>query len=97
MKISRAGETLTDDARTDGLVTLLDELSVRLLRKYDLCQARDEQRIDDSKQDGSCDSHKNRDDEILFHCRFLYASPTPVISMSISLIPMKGMMIPPAP
>src|SRR6267143_1770522 len=79
------------------LAALLNQLSIRLVRKYYLSDTGYHQGVDNSQQDGGCDGHQYRCNQILLHCRLLYASPTRVMSMSISLIPMKGTMIPPAP
>src|SRR3979490_2140291 len=97
MKITWSGKGLTDDSGTNCLATLLNQLSISLLRKYNLSDTGYQQGVDNSQQNGGCDSHQHSCNQILLHCRLLYASPTRVMSMSISLIPMKGTMIPPAP
>ena len=55
------------------------------------------QRIDDPQQNRGHDGHQYGSNKILLHCGLPYASPTRVISMSISLIPMNGTMMPPTP
>jgi hypothetical protein len=97
MKISRSRKALTDDARTNCLTTPLNQLSVRLLGKYELSETGYHQGVNDSQKDCGCYGHQHSSNQIFLHDGLLYASPTRVMSISISLIPMQGTMIPPAP
>src|SRR5215472_6262667 len=97
MEVRRTRKTLRDDARSDGLTILVNELTVCLVGEDQLSESRDHKGIDNPKENGSSDCHQNRCNEILLHGNVLYASPICVIRMSIILIPMKGTMIPPTP
>src|SRR5690348_10178598 len=97
MKIPRPGKSLSDDTGSDDLPAAFDELPIRLVRKHDLRQSGHNQRIDDSQQDRGRDGHQDCGNQILLHDKFPYASPILVINMSMSLMPINGMMMPPMP
>src|SRR5882724_3759430 len=98
VKISRPREPLTNDARSDNSPIRLDQLPIRFIVKQDLRESRDHERINDSEQDRGRDSHQDGSDKILLHNALsLQARPARVITISISLIPMNGTTIPPAP
>src|ERR1035441_771599 len=97
MQVSRPGECLSNNSRADNFAVAHDQLPIGLVVEEHLRQAGHHQRIDDSQHHGGDDRHQNCNLKILFHRSSSYASPTPMMSMSISLIPMKGTMIPPTP
>src|SRR5689334_15773222 len=97
MEIAGTGEALSDEARSDGFSVFLDELTIRFLRKDQLRETGDDQGINDPQQDGRCDRHQDRGNQVFLHGYLPYARPTWVIRMSMTLIPMKGTMMPPAP
>src|ERR1039458_2774569 len=90
-------ESLPDNPRADDLAIARDQLPVGFVAEQQLCQPRDHQGVDESQQHRRDDGHQDCNLKILLHTSSSYASPTPVIIMSISLIPMNGMMMPPKP
>src|SRR5579862_8241872 len=97
MEVGSAREALADDSRTDGFARHPNELPIRLTRKDDLRQPGNDKGIDEAQQNRGGDSHQDCGHQILFHCELHYARPMRVISRSITLMPMNGMMIPPTP
>src|ERR1035438_1340370 len=97
MQVSRPGERLPNNSRADNFSVAHNQLPIGLVAEKHLRQAGHHQRIDDPQQYRGDDRHQNCNLKILFHRSPSYASPTPMMSMSISLIPMKGTMIPPTP
>ncbi len=97
MKVAGAGEWLSHDPRADDSAVAHDELAVGLVGEEHLRDAGDDQRINDSQQNGRGDGHQDCGNKILFHRCASYANPMRLISMSISLIPMNGAMMPPKP
>ena len=74
-----------------------------LRREEKLREGRDDEWIDNAEQQGGHDGHQDCCYKMFFHCSFLETNALPqaqrrlVITISISLMPMKGAMIPPTP
>src|SRR5664280_130136 len=97
MQVPRPDESLPDNPRADDFLIARDELPVGFVAKHQLRQRCDHQRINKAQQYRHDDCHQDCNLKILLHRSSSYASPTPVMNMSISLIPMNGTIIPPTP
>ena len=98
-EVPRRSKTLPDDARTHDCSVALDQLAVGLVGKRELGDGGDRERIRDAKQQRGHDRHTERGDEVAsdVHASLHYASRSAVITTSMALIPMNGMMTPPTP
>ena len=97
MEVTRTRERLPDEARSSNLSVLHDQLSVGLVVKGKPCNAGHQERVYDPQYDARDDGVQASSDEMLFHDGFLYTSRNAVMTTSMSLIPMKGTMMPPKP
>src|SRR5262249_3809146 len=95
MEVLRARELLADQRAADDLATHCDERAVRPPRKEQLCHAGHDAGIDHAREH---DQHERDDDRraqlVLEHA---HRSLSATSSRSMTLIPMKGMRMPPTP
>src|ERR1700722_19701086 len=97
MEVLVAGEVLADQRGADDLAVLLDQAAVCLVREHGLGNAGHQQRIDQTGDHRHRDDHHDRGANV-FHLLWpLQARPIEVTSMSISLMPTNGTMMPPTP
>src|ERR1700720_3342121 len=107
MKIARPRKWLPDQPRPNyHSIVPLDQLAIGLLGEDQLRESGHQQGIQNSQQDRRRDGHEYRCNKIFLHCSLdsilsipdlPYISLTPVINMSISLMPMNGTTSPPNP
>ncbi len=93
MEVLRPLEDLADQRRPDDRAVPLHERAVGPVRERDLRHAGHDQRIDDAHEHGEDEERDDRGNELAAHQRI----PSCVMTMSISLIPMNGAMMPPSP
>src|SRR5262245_45606651 len=97
MEILVAGELLPDQRRSDDLAVLLDQAPLRLIGENSAGNARHDERIDETGDDGQRDDQHDRGADFFQHNFPPHARCKAVTTRSIALMPMNGMMTPPTP
>ena len=105
MEIFLAGEILPDQFGADYFAVALYQAAIGLMVEQDLGCTGHGQRISEPGYDGHADDHNDGRTDVLQHgsgslkpgWERNQASPTVVISISISLMPTNGAMMPPSP
>src|SRR5580698_4898993 len=97
MEIFVAGEILPDQFRTDHVTIANNKAAARLMREKKLGDAGETQGIDQAGDQGHQHDQHDGGADLFQHGLLLQARPAAVTAMSISLMPMKGTMIPPSP
>ena len=96
MEVLGIGELLADQAAAHDLPVDLDERAVGLVVEGHLGDAGDDERVDEPAQDGEHEHAEHGRGELADEATHHF-TPRALMTMSMSLMPMNGAMIPPTP